>query len=756
MSKNNIIGHSARRNTHGHALQDIKAAVNQHQTTASFESSFGAGGDERSQRDALDAAIAALAPVLEKDPSASFESAKNKTGLEMAGYILALGDQSSEYMESYSKESAAPKGSLGATTLNQSYDSVYSTESFDNQVLDKYRGLSIAVNYSLGKQGPSMEAMYRTVPVTPDTAGIEVDFANLLVQNILERDLSGNPQDFGYRRLVDAYIDSKLLSDDAVRILPLYSTETAHNFVEDALSAPHERTIGNRTVLTNFLKVQHATDLIAIGHLDKASRSGVPNFTDALDRSLGIELLLHEIAGTAVQWDVLNQPGSRFVPASEGNVKRLILDHQLGTLTLDKDSVGRDGTALTGAGMDLIRDRNLRVRMRLTINGDTNVEGGGTTINPGNVQVSAIFDANGKALTFRGPGADASLAPILEMVQASKIVGYFPDSRLTNSNNRHLGMMLAHRANREILVTKTRAPFFYAYPKNESRDDTAANHLSVAVAAYTHTEGLKHMVGVHDRIMKQTGGLKGELTEGNFENNLLMIEGIARNITNPYVQTVEVDLTQFQSMQTLDNIANAQEVLFNLIRKEAFDIRQHSGYEAACRMIGGNDKVDYKFTLVTTERVNSLLHVRGDSRTLGAGLEHQIFGDTSDLLFDAENDYIYMGITRDTEGVDILSNGVCLQSPTMVTQVTSWRDGAQAEELMVQPRFNHYQLNTILVKFVVKGVSELLSQLNCFSVDLSKCSEAPVEPGNPGDDTGPVDPGTGGSTGGDDGAGTNP
>ena len=28
----------------------------------------------------------------------------------------------------------------------------------------------------LGKQGPSMEAMYRTVAVTPDTAGVEVDF----------------------------------------------------------------------------------------------------------------------------------------------------------------------------------------------------------------------------------------------------------------------------------------------------------------------------------------------------------------------------------------------------------------------------------------------------------------------------------------------------------------------------------------------------------------------------------------------------
>ena len=48
-----------------------------------------------------------------------------------------------------------------------------------------------------------------------------------------------------------------------------------------------------------------------------------------------------------------------------------------------------------------------------------------------------------------------------------------------------------------------------------------------------------------------------------------------------------------------------------------------------------------------------------------------------------------MGIIRETDGIDILSNGVCLQSPTMVTHVTSWRGGKMAEELMVQPRFNH-------------------------------------------------------------------
>lgn len=748
-----LIKHSERKNTHGGKTSAIKAAVANYQETTSFESSsFTATGHEAAG--VIDGAITTLIGVLEPSTTTSFESAVNKTGLELAAFVLALGEDSIDYMAGYSKESKAPKGTLGALTLQQGFESVYSAESFDNQVLDKYRGISIAVNYALGKQGPSMEAMYRTVAVTPDTAGVEVDFANLLVQNVLERDLSGNPQDFGYRRLVDAYIDSSMLSDDAVRLIPSYTDATKHNFVDVAECAPFTRTIGNRAVLTNFLKVNHETDLIAIGHLDKASRTGIPDFTDALDRSMGIELLLQEIAGSYIQWNVLNQPGSRFVPSAEQGAKRMILDHNLRTLTLDKSAVAADGTPLAGAAMDLIRSLDLKVRLKITINGETDTEKAGTAINPGSVQVAAIFGRDGRPLVFSGPAADPALAPIVDMVTGSKIVGYFPDARLTNSNNRHLGMMLAHRATREILVTKTRAPFFYAYPKNETRDDTPADHLSVAVAAYTHNEALKHMVGVHDRIMKQTGGMAGELTQGNYEDNLLMIEGIGRNLTNPYVQHLEIDLSTMQSLETITNIENAQEVVLNNLRRVAFDIRQKTGYEAAARMIDNGSQGKWKFCLVASENVRNLMTIKGDSRDLGAGVQYVIHGDTSDLLYKTgENGYdsIYMGIIRETDGIDILSNGVCLQSPTMVTHVTSWRGGKMAEELMVQPRFNHYQLNTILVRFDVKGVSELLSKLSPFSVAVQPCDKD-TGGSNPGTGTGPVVPGPG--AGADDGSGT--
>ncbi len=748
MSKSTIISSQGVRASSHTLSQDVVAgAIAQYQTETSFESNFTQldGGD---QREALSRAADTVRGIFEGDYTT--EGKSNKAGVDMAAWVLAIGQSGREYMAQYTTESVTPKGRMASLNINPGYESVYTTESFDNQELEKYRHISLNVNYALGQQMPSMEAMYRTVPVTPDSAGIEVDFHNLFIQNVLERDLSGSPQDFGYRRLIDVYRDSSILSDGGVKIVPTHNSTTAKHFVDTAVVAPFTTVVGNRSVVTSYLKVNNEVDLIAIGHLDKAERAGAADFTDALDRSLGIESLLQEFGSIALNWDVLDQPGSRFVTSTEHGRRRLILDYVLASLQLDKDSLfDIHGDAIDHPAATIIRDRNLRVRMKVTINGEADVEKGVASINPGSVSVVAIFGADGRPLKITGDDADASLKPILDFVAGSKITGYTPDSRLTNSNHRHLGMMLTHRSTREVLVTKTRAPFFYAYPDNEERSDVISGHLATAAAAYTHVEGIKHMIGVHGRIMSQTGGVRGDLTYGNFEDNLLSVEGIGRNLVNTYVTTLPVNVNKMQSTQTVNDIYNANEVLLNALRHVALDIKQKSGYEVAARVLDGSEgKAKWKFAIVTSERIKTFMNLKGDSRLLGADIEYEVYGDTSELL----EDVIYMGIVRETDGIDILSNGVCLQSPTMVSHVTSWRYGRKSEELLVQPRFNHYQLLPIMVRFDVTGVEEVLRNVSPFLVKLA--AEGTGDPVVPGPVVPPAPaPGGGGV---DDGSGTDP
>lgn len=682
------------------------------------------------------------------------QASKNPAGLAMASFIATLGDKSKDYMMQYSQESAVAADNLGhlAFSLDTGFDSVYSTESFDNQILGKYRDLSVQLNYNIGKQMDAMELMYRTVAVSPDKGGIQIDVPNLFIQNALERNLTGRPTDFDYRRVMDAYIDPSILNDDGVQLIPQHTTETASNFVESALSGTWEEVQGGRRVTTGFLKTGRDIDIVAIGHLDRVDRIGNPDYTDALDRSVGIGQLLMVIDGKKLVWDVTRQPFTRYVPSVEHGARRMIMDYISRSLTISKDSVDQEGNALTGAWFDVIKNSDLKVRLKVTMSGTADVEQGKVSLVPTGVSVSSVYDANGEIMELTDP----ALATLVEKIEAATIPGWTPDARVTNSNLRHIGMLVAHRATKEILVTRTRAPFFYAFPVNEERDASPVEDLTAVVRAYTNNEGIKHMMEFHERAMRQTGGVRGMMTQGNFEDNVLTVEGVARHIINPYIEHFKVNVKeQCQSTQTKYNIENGKEVILNQLRAIWFDILQNTNIENAARLLNGPD-TEYtpKLAIITSKEIEQFLTVKGDSRSLGAGVNYEIKSDVNKNL----KGKIYLGLVRDTPAneVDLLSNGVCLQTPTMVTQVTSWRNGKSVNELLVQPRFNHYQLLPIMVRLDVEGIEELLEQLVPFRVDTKRI-DSDAGAGDTGAD--PVDPGqggTGGTGGSDTGAGTNP
>lgn len=696
----------------------------------------------------MESVSADLVHVLEGS-SATPATTKNPAGLAMASFIASLGDGASRYMEGYSKESAAAGNQ--AFTMDGGYESAYSPESFDNQVLGQYRNLSVELNYNIGKQMDAMELMYRTVAVHPDQGGIRIDIPNLFIQNVLERQLSGRPTDFDYRRALDAYIDPTILADDGVQLIPTHNTETAKHFVEAGVAGTWEVTQGQRRVTTGYLKTGKEVDILAIGHLDRVERVGNADFTDALDRSAGIANLLMDIDGVKFDWPVKGQPYTRFVPSVEHGARRMVMDYLSRSLTLTATSVDLMGAEITAGWFKVIKDNDLRVRLKVTASGEADVEKGVIVLNPSVISVSSIEDANGELVALD----DASVAALVEKIESARIPGWFPDTRVTNSNVRHIGMLIAHRATKEILVTRTRAPFFYAFPSNEERDTSPAEDMAAVVRAYTNNEGIAHMMGFHERAMSQTGGVRGTMTKGNFEDNNLTIEGLARHLVNPYIEHYKVNVKSLcQSTETQYNLKNGKEVILNQLRAVAFDILQTTNIENAARLLdGGEMKHPLKFALITSKELEYFLTVEGDSRTLGAGLDYHIASDVNQNL----KGKMYVAIVRETPGneIDLLSNGVCLQTPTMVTEVTSWRQNKQVKELLIQPRFNHYQLLPIMVRIDIEGVDELMQQLAPFRVD-TKAIVAPVVPGGTG--TGPVAPGTGtgSGTGTDTGAGTGP
>lgn len=228
------------------------------------------------------------------------------------------------------------------------------------------------------------------------------------------------------------------------------------------------------------------------------------------------------------------------------------------------------------------------------------------------------------------------------------------------------------------------------------------------------------MIDYHERLMRLTGGLRGELTVGDFEINAMPIEGIGRYLINPYVQELNVDVKgNAQATETVANIENGQEVLLNTLRSVSFDILQRTNYENACRyMDGGEITKAWKVALVTSKKIERFMTVKGDSRTLGAGLPYQLESDVDARL----DNCIYMTFVREGDGVDPLSSGVMLLTPTLVSTLSVTRDNTPRNEAVVQPRFQHYNLLPIVVKINVTGVDELLETTLPFRVETTEAA----------------------------------
>lgn len=718
-------------------IADLKAAQAgaSHYSTESFDVAKALKDGSFESFD-LSAVADQLHSVLEPNQKAG--EYKNPNGMAVASMLSMLGKGASDYLRMVSTESAFNSDVPSAQAYGLEYDSVYSPESFDNQNLTDHLSISIGLNYKISRQGPAMEMVYRTVPLTPEQGTVEIEVPNLYVMNTLRHANDGTESDFGLRRVIDSHIDYKILNDNATKLIPGHNNQTAAMFVPTSVVTPFEYKEGRRTVTTSALQVGKTINLFGLGQTDAVQRVGQADYTEALDRNIGIDSVFITLGGDTLRFDTRGLPFSRFYKGAEQGNRNLKLDFPLTTLILNKDTVDYEGADLTGTVFGTIKNGGYSVRLRTIVNGNADVERGTININPGSVEVMSITNAAGDQISLTGTVG----AEIVSGLSGLKIEGWWPDARLTNSNHRHLGLLLNVRSVKERLMTRVRSPFFVPYPVGEDRDQTVMDWLTFAVGTYINNEAVGSMIGYHERLMRLTGGLRGELTLGDFEQNAMPIEGIGRYLINPYVQTLRIKVTKAQSLSTVDNIKNGQETILNVIRSVNFDIHQRTNYENACRyMDGGEISKAWKVALVTSKKIERFLTVQGDTRTLGAGLPFQLESDI-DARLDGK---LYMTFVREGDGIDPLSSGVMLLTPTLVSTLSVTRDNAPRQEAVVQPRFQHYNLLPIVVLFEIEGVDELMEDSLPFRVETSEAEAAGgnTDPGTGGGNTAP-DTGNGG------------
>lgn len=678
----------------------------------------------------MSANIEQLASVFEPGHLPGSGKFKNQQGLQAAAFLGSLSKKNIlQYAEALSKEHAITADCTFANAYGDTspHISKYCEESFDNTNLFDAMSLSMVLAYKTSRQGPAMEMMYRTIITTPNQGMVDIEVPNLYVQNTVTHDTNGLPADFGFRRVLDSAIDPQVLADKSTTIVPTYNDDTADFFAPSSAITPYNYVDGRRTVVTSELVMNKRINLFSIGMLDTVSRVGTPDYTDALDRNIGLQTVTLALGTDLVRFNVLGRPYSHFVKGPEQNGRAMSLMFNRGMIILNEHTVHADATkTLQTPVFATIKNNKWAVRLEITVNGQIDVERGDISVySGGNATVVSVTDTTTNTLIpLSDPGVQAVVTALAGFVPTY----FWPDARVTNTNFRHLGLILNNRTVKERFVTRIRPPFTIPYPITEDRNNNRAiEDMGFAIANKINNDGVTTLINYHARMMETSGGsgFFGDLTAGDFELNSIPVEGIARWLVNTYIATVDVDLPSVtQSLDTESNVANGITAILNSMRSAAYDVLQKTNYVNACRLAdGGEISKNFEFAIVTSPTVERFLSLAGDSRTLGAGLAFRIESDIDMRL----KEVIYMGIVRSGDDIDPLSNGFMLQSPTLVNTVPSvTRDNAPRSEAVSQPVYQHYQTLPILIRFNVTGVTELLNSTLPFRVKATTTNSGPV------------------------------
>lgn len=606
----------------------------------------------------------------------------------------------------------------------------YSVEAFDNQSLGDFASLTVGLAYTTGRQSKGMEAIFRTVTLTPDQSGYTVEVPLLLAQNNLTHE-SGAPSKWNYRRILDANIDYKLLQDNVTTLMPSKAGDNAKYFVP---GIDVELEDGKRKVTSGFIKTNQTVNLLGLGMIDQAAKSGTPDYHDALDRKIQIKSVLVTAGDNDLAWNVQRIPYNVFQNMPEQGDRQLHLNLPITSLSITKDTKQADGSALEAGALKTLVDTGATVRIRTTLTGNANVQRGEVSVSQSNITLVSIVDEHGVAQDID----DAAFDALRTELGGGLVTGCVYDARVTNSNHRYLGLQLDVRTMRERLTTSLRAPVFIPFPRGEDRNQALLDRLTYAVTTRREQDGLTALIEYHEGVMNLTGGMRGELVEGDFIENMQQMEGIGRWLINPYIAEVDVDLDDAQSLDTATLIANAQETLRNKIRSVWFDIKQKTNLEQAARFIdGGKVTKQFRPVMLSSETVNSFMTVVGDTRALGNGVPFELHGNVDKRLSEVggtdnpDVDVMYLVVGRDGTGIDPLNAGVMLNTPSLVAKVNAARQNSQISELVVQPIYAHYITNPIIVKFNIKNVNGILERALAYKTFETNGAMEPPAPVTP-------------------------
>lgn len=595
-----------------------------------------------------------------------------------------------------------------------------SMEAFDARNIENLRGYNVLFAFGAAIQDEYGEGFFKTVTITPDTAGFEIEVRRTVVMKESIHPQTGQWEGWDYHNLIDAYNDTTILIDDSTRIYPSLEVGNAKSeelFTLAADITPRQIPAnGGAVITTNPLRPNKSIPLLGVGY-----NSAIPGKLDqqaSIDGAPEIEKIYLKVTtagGTSViPVSTAGFTRNNFLKSQQGKDREMSLDFPLNDIYFSgatEDISGAPAVAL--AFLNAAPFEDVQVRIGTLIAGNLNLQFGNILVNGSNGRVLGGRVVNGPN-DYETITDETTLDDLTAEFTSIELIGYDVKAFRANLERRQLGLLIDSIAERIRYMVPLSPPISLQRPIT---DTPTANDLAAPLNAVRLRNSINAVTQMLEtrRMLAQ---VVGQINYASPTDQAPEIDGFARLMVRPILveDTVNVaDIIQNTSSHTrsLDVCA----VLVNRIRWHVTNAYTESRYQVALDAYNGTPGERPTVIIGTDPTTASYLQVEGDPRLFaGLGFKHKIV-----VTYDVRHrGKIACGFVREGQSeVDILSNGVMANIPELVTNCVLPFNGGNSEVTQVQGRTRHIPLLPIQVWIEVEGLEQSASGRTDFKVDMA-------------------------------------
>lgn len=609
-----------------------------------------------------------------------------------------------------------------------------SLEAYDTKPNDETLNFTAAFALATATQNRFGEMFYKTVNLSPDQYAIEMEIPLISVYDQVRFELEQRLTDYNRKNIVNAEIDSTILKNDTLKIIPVVRSQTADAFVDPTLVTPYAAvTDEGETIQTAPLKTNYRASLFRLALTDTQLAKGVLDQTDALDPGAvlkGVYVVFSNSDGSkkeVVRFDTTNSPLNQFTESLQGQTRRMDLQ-----FTTDSAVVGPNTTLFNEAVSTLLtafQGENANTAwLSFSVRGDINLQDSSYEIISGSIVVNTIKNAAGTSLSV----TDAGQAAMVTLLQGGQIIGVDIDARRVNSNLRELGQLADFNTYRQIYGVSLGSPLSVQRPITNGDSQDALHAAALSYLCKVRQSNL-----AVTQLLSEVDSLRQYAKRSDIIGRQPEIMGISSYLIEPVLQEVSIDLLQAVTTTAQhERYSDITAILTDTCKIVAYKLWQLSNWQAAANLLEGTEAQLPVVKLGTDMVLTQYLMVEGDTRTMGPDFSYEKAW-SPDLRVRGKI-YIALGYPSNNPGVPHpLDHGMMLNKPEVVAALNLSRT-SHSRELIVHPSFRHIPLCPILGVITVTNLQEALSQQAILGVEVTNAT-AFLEPSTGG--TG----GTGGS-----------